>query len=103
MRGRKTSLVVLLTAEEREQLEGWLRATRTPVGQVRRATMILKLADGLPVSHAARAAGLTEKHGRTWVHRFLKQRIAGLSDLPGRGRKPVFPPRSGAARGQDRL
>jgi hypothetical protein len=48
MRGRKTSLVVLLTTEERDHLEGWVRATQTPVGKVRRATMILKRAEGLP-------------------------------------------------------
>lgn len=92
MRGRKTSLVVVLSVEERDQLEEWLRATRTPVGLVRRATMVLKVAEGERVRHAARVAGLTEKHGRKWLVRFIERRIEGLSDLPGRGRKPAFPP-----------
>ncbi len=103
MRGRKTSLVVVLTPEERHQLEHWVRSTCTPVGRVRRATMILKVADGNPISHAAGAAGLTEKHGRKWVQRFLEKRIEGLSDLPGRGRKPAFPPCSNAPYSQNRL
>ena len=103
MRGRKTSLVVLLTAEERDQLEQWERSTRTPVGQVRRAVMILRVADGFPISHAAQAAGMREKHGRKWVHRFLEKRIDGLSDLPGRGRKPAFSPCGVALHGQDRV
>ena len=92
MRGRRTSLVVLLSAGERDQLEQWVRATRTPVGWVRRATMVLKVAEGERVRHAARIAGLTEKHGRKWLVRFVEKRIEGLYDLPGRGRKPAFPP-----------
>jgi hypothetical protein len=47
--------------------------------------------------------GLTEKHVRTWVQRFLKDRLDGLRDRPGRGRKPVFSPRGGEARRQERL
>jgi transposase len=43
---------------------------------------------------------LTEKHVRKWVQRFLKDRLAGLRDRPGRGRKPVFSPRGGAVRGE---
>lgn len=92
MSGRRTKRVVLLTAEEREQLEGWARARLTPVGKVRRAALILKVADGTPISHAARDAGMTEKHGHKWIGRFTEKRVEGLSDLPGRGRKPAFPP-----------
>ncbi|MBV8318802.1 MAG: helix-turn-helix domain-containing protein, partial [Planctomycetaceae bacterium] len=50
-----------------------------------------------------RLVDLTEKHVRKWVQRFLKSRLDGLHDRPGRGRKPVFSPRGGDVRGQDRL
>lgn len=103
MRGRKSKLVVLLTTQERSQLERWCRSTATPMGLARRATMVLAVADAHTFTAAAKSAGLTEKHGRKWVNRFLTQRLEGLSDKPGRGRKPDFPPRGGSAHGQNRL
>ena len=96
MRGRKTNLVVLLTAEERDLSQHWVRSTTTPVGLVRRAQMVLCVANGQTFVAAAQTAGLTEKHGRKWVNRFLTQRLGGLHDLPGRGRKPTFSPGGGA-------
>jgi hypothetical protein len=92
MRGRKTALVVLLTDQERQQLTQWVRSTTMPVGLVKRAHTVLLAADGLPLSHIARRVGLTQKHVRQWITRFIKERIAGLSDRAGRGRKPSFSP-----------
>jgi hypothetical protein len=103
MRGRKSKLVVLLTTEERTQLQHWCRSTTTPMGLVRRATMVLAVADAHTFTDAAKAAGLTEKHGRKWVNRFLSLRLDALLDQPGRGRKPVFPPGGDPAHGQNRL
>ena len=103
MRGRKTALRVVLTAEERSQLEQRLRSTTISLGLARRCRAILEVADGLPLVQVARLVDLTEKHVRKWVQRFLKDRLDGLHDRPGRGRKPVFSPRSGDVRGEDRL
>ncbi len=103
MRGRKTSLRVILTSEERRELERWLRSTMTRAGLARRCRVILGVADGLPLVEVARLVGMTEKHVRKWTTRFLKGRLEGLQDRPGRGRKPVFSPRGGDARGEDRL
>lgn len=103
MRGRKTSLRVTLTTEERDHLEQRLRCTTTPLGLARRCRAILGVADGLPLVEVARRVDLTEKHVRKWVQRFLKQRLDGLQDRPGRGRKPVFSPRGGDARREDHL
>jgi hypothetical protein len=103
MRGRTTSLRVVLTAEERSQLKQLLRCTTTSFGLARRCRTILEVAEGLPLVHVARRVGLTEKHVRKWVQRFLEQRLEGLHDRPGRGRKPVFSPRGRDARGEDRL
>src|SRR5262245_2811957 len=100
MRGRKSQLVVTLSPEERHHLEYRLRCTTTPLGLARRCRAVLAVADGLTLVRAARQVGLTEKHVRNWVQRFLAQRLEGLKDRPGRGRKPAFSPRSGAARGQ---
>jgi hypothetical protein len=103
MRGRKTSLRVVLSPEERGQLELRLRCTTTPLGLARRYRAILGVADGLPLVEVGRLVGLTEKHVRKWVERFLTSRLEGLQDRPGRGRKPVFSPRGRDPRGEDRL
>jgi hypothetical protein len=103
MRGRKTSRRVALTAEERGQLELRLRCTTTPLGLARRCRASLGVADGLPLVEVGRLVGLTEKHVRKWVQRFLTSRLDGLPDRPGRGRKPAFSPRGRDVRGEDRL
>ena len=103
MRGRKTSLRVILTAEERDRLEQPLRCTTTSLGLARRCRAILGVADGLPLVEVARLVDLTERHVREWVQRFLNDRLGGLHDRPGRGRKPVFSPRGRDARREDRL
>jgi hypothetical protein len=103
MRGRKTSLHVVLTPLERAELEQRLRFMSTSLGVARRCRAILAVADGFPLVAVARLVDLTEKHVRKWVQRFLKERLEGLRDRPGRGRKPVFSPRGGDARGEDRV
>ena len=92
MRGRKSSLVVVLTEEERTQLLRWSRSTALPAGLVTRAQAIVLFAGGLPIEHIAQAVGLTQQHVRQWIQRFLQRRLDGLYDLPGRGRKPSFSP-----------
>ena len=103
MRGRKTSLVVVLTEEERTQLMRWSRSTSLPAGLVTRAQAIILVAGGMPLCHAAQAVGLTQQHVRQWVTRFLQKRLDGLNDLPGRGRKPVFSPSDRRLHRQDGL
>ena len=103
MRGRKTALHVILTEAERQHLEQRLRCTTTSLGLARRYRAILGVADGLPLVEVARLVDLTEKHVRKWVQRFLTERLDGLHDRPGRGRKPVFSPRGGDARGENHL
>src|SRR4051794_23301361 len=102
MRGRKTSLRVVLSPLERAELEQRLRFMSTSLGLARRCRAVLAVADGLPLVEVARRGGLTEKHVRQWVQRVLKVRLEGLPDPSGRGRKPVFSPRGGDARGEDR-
>jgi hypothetical protein len=103
MRGRKTSLRVVLTTLERAELEQRLRFMSTSLGLARRCRAILGVADGLTLVEVARLVDLTEEHVREWVQRFLKDRLEGLRDRPGRGRKPLFPPRGRDLRGEDRV
>ena len=103
MRGRKTSLLVILTSEERSELERRVRSTTAASGIVRRSRVILGVADGQPLVVVGRLVGMTEKHVRKWTTRFMKSRLEGLHDRPGRGRKPLFSPRNRDACGEDCL
>jgi len=103
VRGRRPALTIELSDAERGTLEGWLRATSTPLGKARRARAVLLLADSATYVRAAELTGLGERHVRKWARRFAERRLAGLADLPRPGRPPVFPPRGGRARGEGGL
>jgi hypothetical protein len=87
-RGRKTALTITLTPEERATLTAWQRSTTIPAGRARRGRIILLLADGVPISHLADTAGISRRFVYKWVQRFVQHGIAGLTDKPGRGRRP---------------
>jgi len=55
--GRKTSLTIHLTAEQRQTLLAWQRSTTVPAGLARRSRMILLAADGMPIAHIATTVG----------------------------------------------
>lgn len=101
--GRKTSLVIHLTDEEKRELQCWLRKTTIGVALAKRAQVIVRLANGESIAAAARQVGLQPKHARQWGVRFAKDRIAGLYDRKGRGRKPFFPSGGGPASGETGL
>jgi DNA invertase Pin-like site-specific DNA recombinase len=87
-RGRKTALTIHLTADERQTLLAWQRSRTIAVGQARRARIILLLADGVPISHIARTVGISRRFVYKWVRRFQQEGLEGLTDKPGRGRRP---------------
>lgn len=92
MAGQPTSVIILLTIEEQEQLQHWTRCSTMPSGKVKRAQVILLRSQGLPLVQIGRKLQMTERNVRKWCNRFLEQRLEGLNDKPGRGRKPVFSP-----------
>ena len=102
-RGRKSSLRIVLSPEERQTLERWQRSTTMTAGRARRGKIILLLATGYSQSDVAQAAGVQRAVVRTGATRFLAQRLDGLADAPGRGAKGSFPPRGGDPRGASGL
>ena len=92
--GRKTSLTIRLTPAERQTLLAWQRATTIRAGLVRRARIILLLADGVTITDIAAMVGLSRRHTYKWIQRFMQEGLAGLEDKPGRGRslRPLQPP-----------
>ena len=87
-RGRKTSLTITLTPEERRTLLAWQRATTIRAGLRRRAQMILLVAEGRSITAIAATVGISRRFVYKWVQRFREQGVAGLVDRPGRGRRP---------------
>ena len=87
-RGRKTSLTITLTPEERRTLLAWQRSTTIRAGLLRRARIIFLVADGVAITDIALRVGISRRFVYQWVQRFLEQGVAGLVDRPGRGGRP---------------
>ena len=87
-RGRRTSFTIRLTPAERRTLLTWQRSTTISAGLARRARLLLLLADGMTITEAAAAVGLSRRHTYKWIQRFMQEGLAGLVDKPGRGQRP---------------
>ena len=96
-RGRKTSLTINLTAEQRRTLMSWQRSTTIPAGRARRGRIILQLANGMPISHIATTVGISRRFVYKWAKRFQQHGVEGLVDKPGRGYR-LLSPSDGAVR-----
>jgi Homeodomain-like domain len=92
-RGRKSSICIVLSAEERHTLERWQRSITLAAGLARRGQILLLGAARHSQTQVAQAVGVQRTVVRTWAKRFLAQRLDGLADALGRGAKGAFPPR----------
>src|SRR5713226_6835613 len=84
-----------LGVEEREVLEVLESSARSytlPYWQVTRAQMVLLAAEGLRNDQIAARLNCRREVVSQSRKRFFEQRLAGLEDLPRRGRPPIFPP-----------
>ena len=88
-RGRKTSLTIRLTAEDRQTLLAWQRSTTIRAGRARRGRIILLMADRVPIAHIADTVGISRRFVYKWAQRFLQDGLEGLADKPGRGYRPL--------------
>jgi transposase len=71
-------------------LEGWIRSTSLPQGQVSRAKMILALSDGAKVPDVAAAQRVSCKTVHKWKRRFIESGPEGLLDQLRPGRPSVI-------------
>lgn len=81
-----------LSAKERASLEHTCRQLTAPYREVRRAQLILALADGVSYKRVARVHRLSRNTVRKWARRFLHDRLDGMRDRPRSGRPPTFSP-----------
>jgi transposase len=83
---------IALDGAERQELQRRMRATTIAVRDRQRAEIILLRSDGVTQGQIAAQLGVSRVTVNDWCQRFLAQRLAGLDDAPGRGRKPSLPP-----------
>src|SRR3984885_5418896 len=80
--------VLVLSPQQREQLESLASSRALPAGRITRARIILLSASGKTNMQIARQMGLTNATVGKWRRRFLEQDVSGLHDhlCPGRPR-----------------
>jgi transposase len=83
---------IALTDEERTELEGWARSTKTEHRRRQRARIVLMAAEGTPTRAIARAVHCTIGTASKWRVRFAEQRLAGLDETGERGPTPKYTP-----------
>lgn len=82
---------IMLELEETRELNKRLRASTVSVRDRQRAQIILLAAEGRTQKAIGEAVGVTRVTVNLWCRRFVKERLAGLSDAAGRGRKSSLP------------
>ncbi len=92
MSGPRSSRVIELDADERAALERVTRRTTEAAGLVRRARIVLLVADGQPLDRVARELGVRPTVVRTWADRYRVGGLAALQDRPRPGRPRTFSP-----------
>jgi transposase len=76
---------IVLTAEERAELEGLARSRKTEHRKRQRARIVLLAADGLATRAIGRAVGCTTGTASKWRVRFAEKGLAGLDETGKRG------------------
>ena len=89
---------IMLTAEERAELERRVRARTSSQQAARRARIVPRAAEGTPNSEIAAELGIARHTVQQWRDRFAAARLAGLADRPHRP-----PPREYGSERQARI
>ncbi|MBM4438683.1 MAG: IS630 family transposase [Actinobacteria bacterium] len=86
MRTGRPKTPLVLSAEERSELESLARRARSAPALAQRARMVLACAAGLDNQAVARRVRVRPGTVGKWRRRFLERRVAGLMDEPRPGR-----------------
>jgi len=82
---------LVLSADERSELQRWLVALGTPQQVALRCRIVLAVAAGKTENAIAADNGVNRKTVRLWRERFRSGGVEALWDIaPGRGRKPSY-------------
>lgn len=91
-RGSVSPFEIVLTVEERRELEWRARAYTGPYWWVVRAKIVLLAAEGIANVEIAARLDTSPQVVWRWRKRFFECRLDGLEDLPRSGRPRVFSP-----------
>jgi transposase len=80
-----TAVEVVLSADERELLEGWARRRKTANALAMRSRIVLAAAGGESNAQIAERLGVHRNTVSTWRRRFVEFRVDGLLDEPRPG------------------
>ncbi len=90
MSGIPEATVIILTAEERAELESLARSTKTEHRLRQRARIVLLAADGVASRSIGRAVGCTTGTASKWRVRYARKRLADLDETGERGAEPKY-------------
>jgi transposase len=89
---RRSPYRIVLTPEERSELERRARRQTATRREVFRAQIVVLAADGLRNDEIAERLGTVRTTVSRWRKRFFEYRAAGLADRPRSGRPRTFSP-----------
>jgi len=82
----RPKVVLVLSDEERDQLQRWARRAKTAQALALRSRIVLGCAEGLDNKQVAAREGVTQATVGKWRRRFVDARVDGLIDEPRPGR-----------------
>src|SRR5258707_14500244 len=88
MKSIREATAITLTNEERTELEGLARSTKTEHRLRQRARIVLLSADGLATRAIGRAVGCTTGTASKWRGRYPRRRCCGPDGNTDRGEHP---------------
>jgi len=88
----RKAVTIVVSPEEKRQLETTIRSAIAAVRDVQRARIVLLAAAGKENREIAAQVGLSVKSVSLWRRRFAQDRLKGLQDQAGRGRKRTYGP-----------
>jgi transposase len=80
-----TAVEIVLSEEERTQLESWARRRTSAQALAERARVVLACAEGLKNTEVAERLGVHRTMVTRWRNRFAEHRLDGLTDEPRPG------------------
>lgn len=81
---------ILLSEQERTQLQSWARGRSVAAGLATRSRIVLAAADAETNTAIAHRVGVSRPTVTTWRARFAEHRLSGLTDQPRSGRPRTF-------------